>query len=749
MTPEPGPVLQPAQPLRAEAGPSSATAQGGELRTPGPPARNGAITCVPVTPEPGVCVAAGPLPAGLVGSRKRAASGPVNVRYTRFARGMAVEGPALAQAGCSPSEERQPHAPGHASRADTAASAPAGSGESLEEQCDQAVAQTLVAAGFTHTLELGIVLGLEARFLLALSRRCKDAMHRLVQRALPCNLEDLARALASGPLCAHPIADEVRELSSCNSVREVEDHNTALVDALVSLLNPLSDKPALLLCQALGITRAALPKTGNMGAGLPQAGGLNAVRQVVHQNRVGEVPARDIPRIPSCRKWVDALAKAGTPASTLREIARSWLVPLPPRFDSWDSYTNSCYVLEKISEDLLHQHREHPDTPVPLRQVWPLVRSYVDQPFFALALDDGNDEAEVFRQARVRSSGPRSLLGQAAASGCDGLSWAALMRLVRCGLIEPVFIRQLSDAGLRVETVSRPLHPSDLLTLVLKGPASECEALEVMALLGRKVNYGFLLKRATHWRIGHHRALAIWLSVYGRPWCLETGHLVQVFRQLGRQDLVARLTGDADSHLSASVPLDEACPRASRFIALAQEIRRHPVAMLKFMAHNNLSQHPGWCAPEPTAPAVRLLACLARDSDLLELFRSFMDADRASCQGAPGQLNLTSSGHPTEYLCPISHTYMQEPVPTLGRSDCVIYFDKQPLLQALTYRRVHPMTNDPLSPDDVRGMDVDLAYLARIHQWRRDHPELEEGGRAFAPPDSPALQTPPGGCGGA
>ncbi|MCY4471712.1 MAG: hypothetical protein OXC07_02670 [Kistimonas sp.] len=152
------------------------------------------------------------------------------------------------------------------------------------------------------------------------------------------------------------------------------------------------------------------------------------------------------------KRWMEYLAKAGTPAGTLAEAARHWQVPVPSPFDSWEGYSRSCYDLETISADVLRWHSDKPDVPVPLTQVWPLVRSYVREPSFARALNDESQGEEAQQAAALEGNGLLALLREARAhcqqkAAGGGLAWTQLERLATCQCIEPAFIRRLSTEG--------------------------------------------------------------------------------------------------------------------------------------------------------------------------------------------------------------------------------------------------------------------------------------------------------------
>ncbi len=620
---------------------------------------------------------------------------------------------------------------GHAQLARRLTPGPTDSLESLKVLSGQEVAGVLVAAGFTRTLELGIVRGLTADFLLSLPAGRADRLRQRLQGAVPLSLEALAAVLQEGSDQSLAIARSIRALAGRAGVTQLLAEHQALLDELASLLLPLVGRDDRLLAMVLTRERHERVAAGEVSS--------------AHQDDISTLTAVTCHPVSCCkgaaapeldgREWMELLARAGTPAQTLRELGGLWQVPLPASFKSWDDYSHSCYALEAISDEVLRWHRQKPEAPVPLGHVWPLVRNFVHQAFFALALGDDTELGTLLSLvAPRRTGGVLGLLGQAKASGGTGLSWQWLMRLARCRLVEPVFSGKLSAATQAVETFSRPVCPSDLVIMVNSQNAL-CEAFEMAASLGMGVDYTVLLEGMPPRLAVQTTALCIWVYISNFPFALETGHLVQVFRQLGKQDLVRRLTGDDVSDFAPTVALNEVYCRASQFVSLADDIRRNPVAMLKFMARNNLVLHEGYCAPRHTGLAVRLLNSLALDASLLEMFQSFMQECRAASPTLPAEMETSNSGFPCDYACPVTLDYMREPVPTLGRGECVIYFEKTALLQALQQHPFHPVTKDPLSPDDVQGLDVDLAHLRRIHQWRREHPELEPGGIAFEPSD--------------
>jgi len=606
---------------------------------------------------------------------------------------------------------------------------PAGPAGRFEGRSGLEIAGTLVAAGFDHTLELGIVLGLAPGFLVSLLSDSTARLRARLALALPFNLESVACVLQQGSGNAAAIADAVRALVQPVGDTREDSADGALLDKLADLLRPLENQPEL-LNRALGQGERSL-LSGVQESLVEQESRVRQVSRVTCHPAVSGLGSR---------AWIKALARAGTPVHTAREIAWSWEVPIPLELDDWDAFSCSGIELESISEDVVRWYAGQADAIVPLKTVWPLVRRYVYLPFFAPALDDGGC-AELSSQpaaaqsiAAPQKAGVIALLRQAQASA--GLRWELLVRLARCHLIEMAFIQHLPAGAQGVETVSRPVRPFDLMALMADSQNSAGEAMEIAAALGAGLQYSALrlpggVARCT---ADQRTALRIWGYISSRAGAVQTGHLAQLFRELGRPDLLKRLTGDADSQMQAAVSLADSCPRAAQFIRLRRAIRGDPLAMLTFMARNNLEQHAGYSAPPGTALAVRLLNSLALDASVLETFEAFVHNYRPPSPTPAGEMGASSSGLPYDYACPITLDYMTAPVPTLVQGERVIYFEKAALLQALEISPCHPVTKEHLSPDDIRGLDVDLMHLQRIHQWRQAHPELEQDAVAFEPP---------------
>ncbi|MCY4472322.1 MAG: hypothetical protein OXC07_05815, partial [Kistimonas sp.] len=307
---------------------------------------------------------------------------------------------------------------------------------SLQELFVGTLARALVTNGFDHTLELGIARELPIDFLLSLPSSPAGRLRRCLQEAVPLNLEAMARVLQEGPGKSVEIARAVRDLAGRAGVTAVAAGQAAILDELVALLLPLTGQSQLV--QA--VTGAPDGDADLMAAPVRQEEAVSELIQVIAHpvpHRTGG-PRIDIP------EWLLALARTGMPADSLGLLARSlWYMSQPesPRRD-WDDYSRSCYSLDPISTNVLRCHSERPDAPVPLYYVWALVRGYVDQPFFAQALDDETDPA-AFAQVTSVKTGLYALLYQVKASGGDGLSWMHLMRLVRWHFVEPAFIRSL------------------------------------------------------------------------------------------------------------------------------------------------------------------------------------------------------------------------------------------------------------------------------------------------------------------
>ena len=554
-------------------------------------------------------------------------------------------------------------------RTETAARVPARSAENLEVLSSQQVARRLRMVNFEDTLELGIVLGLPADFVLSLLPNSRARMHR-------------------------------------------------------------RQEPAMLLSVFM--------------AGIVEY----AARQEETAHPASRVVCHPAVAERNSREWLKAMAWAGSCIYTAQELASWWRIPL--RTGDWKKYRCSGSERKIISQEVVRcWHTRRSDASFPLWKVWPLVSRYVHLPLFASALGYDDDTELPCHLVGPEKKGVVALLHEEQASGGAGLSWAVLMRLVRCRLIEPSFIKLVPAQAQSLETVSRAVQPADLLALVADSKDEARGVMEMAVALGIGLEYGELrklngflhlfgpeygeLKKLSSFPGLCGSALALRLVEYirSRVGTLETGHLAQVLRELGRRDLLKRLTGDADSHLLPVVPLAETFPRAEQFISLARGLCRDPVAVLKFTTRSNYRLECDWVLP---TLAIRLLNNLALDAAVLEMYQDFVQAYRPASPTPPEALAISNSGLPCDYACPVTLGYMEAPVPTLGEGERVIYFEKAALLQALEESPYHPVTRAHMWVCDTRRLEVDMAHVRRIHQWRQAHPELEPDGVPFVPP---------------
>ncbi len=632
----------------------------------------------------------------------------------------------------------------------------------------------LIAEEDVSLLELGVALELPVCFLLSQvpesdPRPCLDS---LLQQVCPLSMETLATALESDKLNAWNIAAQVRSLAESTGMPMLTACNRVLGSRLVDLLEPLADSSEQ-LAGALGLNcpqvhyllsherspleRSPLERSplerGPLERGPLERGPLersplersSLERGPLHRGPLQGSPLRREVQVAAlveqacCQpartrsEWMMLLAQAGTGAMTLERIAQNWQLPLPREYDSWYDWLMSFFDAEQISTAVLGQHQGSSRPSVSLLQAWILTYKFAGKPTFALALNDATSPC-LRAPADRQQAGLLALLYVLEEQGAESASWELLQRLARFELIAPEFARWMPTVPRAPETVSRRLQPCDLVCLVDWAPAQR-EAQEMAALLGVGADYERLECQFGHLD-ARDKALEIWRRVYQRTPGLETGHLVQLFRQFGKWALLERLTADANCDLQPCVPLDAVSARAVEFAGLADWLRQHPVLAQAFVDSACLGLHSGHSALRGTDPVFRMLNVLALDASKLLRFYAFLgkqmlgslplsDTGLATASNDSGNYppETTREGCPYAFLCPISGAYMDDPVP-LETDGPVRHFSQACLLQALGYNPCHPLTRAPLEPDAVPS--VDQVHLLRIRRWRHRHPELEE-----------------------
>ena len=602
--------------------------------------------------------------------------------------------------------------------------------------------------GFGKIQELGLVLeAVSASFLHQIHESHAEQQVRalLSMTPFPLGMEDLARSLEANPLRAYEIANQVRFLAQCEGVDWVAAADDVICESLVPVLCPLAGEGEQ-LGLALGFCSEDYQdillnlELGYKGEQLQQL--------IPRDARLRGEQGRPLL---TAGQWLEVVAQAGADAATLEGMARHWQLPLPADCTAWHDF--QAALLHKAATELVQQHPHHPDASVPLKQVWPLVCAYLTRPAFCLALDDTTDLRQ-FQPEEQHQAGLRCLMRYTRDQGPGLLqiSWSCLQRLARFACVDPALEAQLPVERREPETVSRRLRPSDLLCLAeVQEPVQE--ALQVAALLGVGGLYSSLESASPQASATEH-ALAIWRRIYARvPW-LDTGHLAQLFRQQGQGSLLEKLTRHPDSQMMPDVSLCQYSERAARFVALGDELEKQPEQVQAFVAQYGVDLRASYLAPAGTAEHWRLLNSLALDPLLLKDWQRFVERLRAASKPEPVRqpgtaafgddhlLNRTPGGYPWSFLCPITLAYIEDPVAVISRGGGINYFSKANLLAALraSDHPRHPLTRDELSVAEVEALELDREHLARIHQWRRQHSELEEDAVPFVPPGEAGLR---------
>ena len=597
---------------------------------------------------------------------------------------------------------------------------------------------------------LGIALGLPSRELLKELSWCDRNAFEMVssmleQVCLPLSLVELADQLEKGWMRnggyervitqkAREAAVRLRSLAACREEFLLYSQEQMLFDEVVSVLSPLAGEPGLLET-ALGVPQARRHRPGSDAVLAPC---YKTLEKMVDQDL--ELRRRQGMAARTCGEWMEVVARAGARGFTLVNLARHWQLKCPAGCEDWWDYRRS--VLNTLTDELVRRHRRDHDAPVPLSQAWAMLYSETHWPCFALALDHAFDPRLVERQDQYQV-GLFSLLSHAVAQGGNGrsVSGAVLCRLVRGHCVPLRFGLKLRCSLPVPETRSRPWRPSDVPRLVDWTPDAERHALEMAAVLG-------VGGASQEWPVPEERNCALfqWQHIYARARWLETGHLVRLFRLFGKRELLEKLTGASRSHdwdSPAGSPLPH---RVVEFVHLARELAQLPGRMQGFVDLHRVDQHPGYLMLPASAQHWRVLNCLALDPLLLKNWYRFSDDQRAQQRTAQAEaavadaqdLDKNSAGYPYDYICPISRSYMEDPVAIVGDNNVRRHFSAGWLLKSLTMvGPFNPLTRSPLYPYEVPAM-VDQAHRARIHAWRVRHPELEENGEPFVPP-GPAL----------
>ncbi|MCY4471329.1 MAG: hypothetical protein OXC07_00700 [Kistimonas sp.] len=467
------------------------------------------------------------------------------------------------------------------------------------------VMQLLTRHGSCKPLELGVMLGLPANFLLSLvpwsdPRHLWTAMLRAV---CPINLDMLASVLEDDLVNAHDLAVQVRRWAQKNALPQRVSCD-ADVDRLVDLLLPLVDScPYLVWCLGLSEDQIRIIKSDCSQRCVKKE--LQAV--VEEACRIQER---------SCEDWLAALARSGSDWSLLEKIATHWGVDVPTDCSDWYDYCQQMQDPQNTGRDIvLHdfQQSQADEAIVPLQKVWLLLRSRASLLRLPLALEYVTDYVRCW-ECGCEMVALLALLHYAVDRKIEGLSGSDLARLKQQDCLEPDCIPSWALQARLPERRSRRLAPSDLPLLVSQEP--EQVALEVAALLGVGLHYDVLLADFSHCS-PHERALQIWKHIYSRVPLLETGHIAQLFSQCDRPQQIEALTGSQDGAFEPSVALGSICVRFQEFAQLAMAIDQNPMVVAAFMIGRALEQSSLWSAPVNTPPKVRLLNCLAQDSRLL------------------------------------------------------------------------------------------------------------------------------------
>ena len=471
--------------------------------------------------------------------------------------------------------------------------------------------------GYANLLEMGIALGLPATALLPLAPHSSRSafLYNLLKAACPLPLEQLAQALEAAALEAFPLAQEVRGMALRSPSLTAED--AQLLD-LAQLLLPMEGE-ADALGELLGLQEATVEAIRDEFCPRPTQKDKDALVRQVYSVRSENQP--------SCQQWLDALAVSGAGWTAVKELAQAWDLELPAGHANWAAYVKHCKRPSAPVTALLAARQREPDGTPQLSKAWLLVRAHAHRYALSAAVDDPVDRSwGLPATGRSHLRGLLSFLHGAARQPTDELDWAFVDRLAYSGCMEPEAAAQLQRQGPMPETASRPLRLSDLTRLI--GVARpEKEAMEVACLLGVKQSFSQLKEEFPNLQEAD-RALHIWRQIFETIPGLETGHLVQLFRELGQEPLnmdkdrlIECLTGDRNSTLMPDVPLRQLFATAANTLELAKDISIEATDLAIVEKIRGFFDSPFHGVPKDTAPLCQLLNLVAHQPEAVEIVR--------------------------------------------------------------------------------------------------------------------------------
>ena len=595
--------------------------------------------------------------------------------------------------------------------------------------------------GEEQFLELGIMLDIPVHWLLSLLPKGHplNILHDLLEWAYPLDIQQLARALESPQLQAFDIAARVRDWASENGLDTLTADMPELGQLALLLAPEARRAPQLALLLGVRPEQIQNCLTGLFSPLQSQ----DALRMLIHR------ADREYKR--SCEQWLAVLGEATGDEALLQHLAGRWQLMLPTDHTCWQDWCRSrSGNTHQLSRYLMERQKHFAGTPVPLSQAWQLTREYSDKPAFGLVLEHPLDRSLCMATTGdSRLAALTWLVRHAARQASGGLSWEKLEQLAHFQCVQPELVRRLPPAQQEPMTVSRQLLPADVLQLVAGVAAPEREALEVAALLGVGEDFAAMASDYPH-DAPQDQAVRIWRRIGNRLPELETGHLVQLFQAFDKKDLVARLTGDANSCLPPTVALDELPGRAATFVELARQLKPLPEQTINtFAACCHLDKGLCTTVPKGMNPLCCLLNGLARaDDEHIEALRALLALEQSPEKTPEDAMETgdhasksvdTGAQQPTDwsqedYQCPIMLDYMEDPVAIHmstrdGRSR-IRYFGHDSLIKSVRRKACNPLSREPLSLADVQALKVDIAHRACIEYWRSQHPELEEASAA-------------------
>ena len=276
-----------------------------------------------------------------------------------------------------------------------------------------------------------------------------------------------------------------------------------------------------------------------------------------------------------------------------------------------------------------------------------------------------------------------------------------------------------SQAALsRLTFESKVLQWRDLYELTSKGQDSLNIAVWTSLLLGVAVPSADL---HVYRDKPNYAAVSIWENILrGFPY-LQTGHLKQLFETFPDMQGFISLLPAGEETEQPTVELRGLSPLSDEIVQVAKNLllAKRYLSLIDVGPASDLSAYiylPFYLKPVASALVNEfgLKQLFVQASEILSVSPVFWGSSKQP---------VVSMGNvpPDNYICPITLQPIDDPVAILTGGRIFRYFSKAALLKTLKIDPRNPLSREPLSYKQVKGMTVDYEQRHRIKAWKSMH----------------------------